>query len=159
VGETFAAYTVARLIGSGGMGEVYLARHPRLPRLDALKVLRADVSADDGFRQRFIREADLASALSHPNIVTVYDRGEFDGQLWIAAEYVDGTDAAQLMRDRFPAGTPVEEASAVVRPWNSVSGGLRTKRQHGTGSCGRLAAIAGAVTDTRRRLHTRPGLE
>jgi len=128
VGETFAAYTVARLIGSGGMGEVYLARHPRLPRLDALKVLRADVSADDGFRQRFIREADLASALSHPNIVTVYDRGEFDGQLWIATEYVDGTDAAQLMRDRYPAGMPVEEASAIV---TAIASALDYAHEHG----------------------------
>src|SRR6476620_8358069 len=96
------------------MGEVYLARHPRLPRQDALKVLRADVSADNDFRQRFIREADLASARSHPNIVTVYDRGEFDGQLWIATQYVNGTDAAQLMRSRYPAGMPVDEAMAIT---------------------------------------------
>lgn len=66
------------------------------------------------FRQRFIREADLAAAISHPNIVTVYDRGEFDGQLWIATEYVDGTDAAQLVRDRYSAGMPAEEASSIV---------------------------------------------
>ena len=100
----------------GGTGEVYLVRHPRLPREDALKVLRPDVSCDEEFRQRFIREADLASALKHPNIVTVHDRGEFDGQLWIATEYVEGTDAAQLMAARYPVGMPVEEAAAIITP-------------------------------------------
>ena len=92
---------------------MYLARHPRLPREDALKVLRPDI-ADEGFRQRFIREADLAAALSHPHIIGVYDRGEFEGQMWIATQYVDGTDAAQLMRERFPVGMPAAEASAIV---------------------------------------------
>jgi serine/threonine-protein kinase len=52
-----------RLLGTGGMGEIYLARHPRLPRQDALKVLPASVSADDEFRGRFNREADLAATL------------------------------------------------------------------------------------------------
>lgn len=73
-GQTFAGYKVVRLLGSGGMGEVYLAQHPRLPRQDALKVLRADVSSDASFRERFIREADLAAGLRHPNIVGVHDR-------------------------------------------------------------------------------------
>src|ERR1700687_1896834 len=101
-GANFAGYTVVRLLGSGGMGEVYLAEHPRLPRRDALKILPADVSADREFRQRFNREADLAATLFHPHIVGVHDRGEFDGQLWISMDFVDGTDAAQLMRDRYP---------------------------------------------------------
>jgi serine/threonine protein kinase, bacterial len=96
------------------MGEVYLAKHPRLPRQDALKILRTDVSADEDYRQRFIREADLAATLWHPNIVRVNDRGEFDGQLWIAMDYVDGTDAAQLMRDRYPAGMPLDQVAAIV---------------------------------------------
>jgi len=80
-GETFAGYTIVRQIGSGGMGEVYLAQHPRLPRQEALKILRPDISTDHDFRRRFIREADSVAALEHPNIVTVYDRGEFHGQL------------------------------------------------------------------------------
>jgi serine/threonine protein kinase, bacterial len=59
-GETFAGYRIVHLLGSGGMGEVYLAEHPRLPRRDVLKVLPADVSADPDYRARFNREADLA---------------------------------------------------------------------------------------------------
>lgn len=113
-GTVFAGYVIVRLLGAGGMGEVYLAQHPRLPRHDALKVLPPDISGDEDFRQRFIREADLAASISHPNIVTVYDRGEFDGKLWIATEYVEGTDAAQLARDQYAAGMPTAEVSSIV---------------------------------------------
>ena len=81
VGEVFAGYTVVRLLGSGGMGEVYLVRHPRLPRQDALKVLPAAISNDADFRSRFGHEADLAATLWHPHIVGVHDRGECNGQL------------------------------------------------------------------------------
>ena len=73
-GQTFAGYTIIRLLGSGGMGEVYLARHPRLPRHDALKVLPADVSTDPEFQSRFNREADLAVAHLHLHIVGVHDK-------------------------------------------------------------------------------------
>ncbi len=72
------------------MGEVYLAQHPRLPRRDALKLLARDVSADPSFRERLLREADLASTLWHPHVVGVHDRGEYQGQLWIAMDFVDG---------------------------------------------------------------------
>jgi serine/threonine-protein kinase len=65
------------------MGEVYLAEHPRLPRSDALKIPPVDVSADPDYRARFDREADLASTLWHPHIVSVHDRGEHKGQSWI----------------------------------------------------------------------------
>ena len=113
-GEVFAGYTILRLLGSGGMGEVYLAQHPRLPRQDALKILHVDVSADQDYRQRFIREADLAAKLWHPNIVRVNDRGEFNGQLWIAMDFVDGTDAASLLRDRYPVGMPADEVAVII---------------------------------------------
>ncbi|MBV9722872.1 MAG: sensor domain-containing protein [Mycobacterium sp.] len=113
-GTTFAEYKVIRLLGSGGMGEVYLAEHPRLPRRDALKILPAAVSADDEFRRRFEREADLAASLWHPNIVEVHDRGEFEGQLWIAMDYVEGTNAQQLLTDRYPNGMHRELAATIV---------------------------------------------
>ncbi len=114
VGTTIAGYRILRLLGSGGMAEVYLAQHPRLPRRDALKVLSEAITADSNFRERFQREADLAGALWHPNIVAVHDRGEFDGHLWIAMDYVDGTDAAQLVKDRYPTGMPIADVCAIV---------------------------------------------
>ena len=104
-GEAFADYNIVRQLGSGGMGEVYLVKHPRLPRLEALKILRREISADQGFRERFIREADSIAALQHPHIVVVHDRGDSEGQLWISTQYVDGSDAAALLHtDRYPDG-------------------------------------------------------
>jgi serine/threonine-protein kinase len=113
-GAVFAGYTIVRLLGAGGMGEVYLAQHPRLPRRDALKVQPTGVSGDPAYRQRFAREADLAAKLWHPHIVGVHDRAEHDGQLWIAMDYVEGTDAAQLLAQRYPAGMPVSEVAAIL---------------------------------------------
>ncbi len=113
-GATFAGYTIVRLLGAGGMGEVYLAQHPRLPRRDALKVLPASVSADSEYRERFDREADIAATLWHPHIVGVHDRGEFDGQLWISMDYVEGTDAARLLRERYPDGMPKHEVAEII---------------------------------------------
>jgi serine/threonine protein kinase len=92
-GDVFAGYQVVRTLGSGGMGAVYLVRHPRLPRLDALKLLRPELSADPAFATRFEREADVVAGLSHPNIVSVLDRGTEAGQLWLTMQYVDGHDA------------------------------------------------------------------
>src|SRR6185312_14233778 len=114
IGETFAGYRVLRLLGSGGMGEVYLAEHPRLPRRDALKILPPQVSSDADYRDRFLREADLAASLWHPHIIRVNDRGEFNNQLWIAMDYVDGMDAGQLLAQRYPAGMPVELVTEIV---------------------------------------------
>ncbi len=113
-GQTFAGYTIVRLLGTGGMGEVYLAEHPRLPRRDALKVLPSDVCADDEYRQRFNREADIAATLWHPHIIGVHDRGDVGGQIWISMDYVDGTDAAELIRERYPKGMPKEEVFQIV---------------------------------------------
>lgn len=92
-GTLVSGYRVDRVLGAGGMGTVYLADNPVLPRQDALKVLDAGLSRDPSFSARFIREADLAASLDHPNIVTVYTRGQSDdGQLWIAMQYVPGSD-------------------------------------------------------------------
>jgi len=114
VDQKFADYVVVRRLGVGGMGEVYLAQHPRLPRRDALKLLAGDVSADPTFRERFLREADLASTLWHPHIVGVHDRGEYDGQLWISMDYVDGEDAGSLITQKYPAGMPQELVITIV---------------------------------------------
>ncbi|WP_166908905.1 serine/threonine-protein kinase [Mycobacterium sp. DL440] len=113
-GDVFAGYTIQRLLGSGGMGEVYLAQHPRLPRQDALKIMPSSLTGDAQYRDRFNREADIAASLWHPHIVGLHDRGEYEGQLWIAMDYVDGTDAARHVRDRHPGGVPLREAVEIV---------------------------------------------
>ncbi|WP_067463825.1 serine/threonine-protein kinase [Nocardia amamiensis] len=95
-GEVFAGYTIERLLGRGGMGSVYLARHPRLPRLTAMKLLNPELFHDKEIRTRFEREADLVARLDHPNIVTVFDRGVEGERLWICMRYIDGTDAAAV---------------------------------------------------------------
>jgi serine/threonine protein kinase len=99
VGEVFAGYTIVRMLDAGGMGAVYLARHPNLPKLVALKLLTRVMTDDDDVRARFLREADHVARLDHPNIVAVYDRGDSDGQLWIAMQYIDGSDAAAALRE------------------------------------------------------------
>lgn len=91
-GQTFGGYRIERLLGSGGMGAVYLAQHPTLPRRVALKLLRG--GSDSDLRARFLREAETAARLDHPNIVTLYDRGVEGDELWIAMQYIDGSDAA-----------------------------------------------------------------
>jgi serine/threonine-protein kinase len=112
-GEKFAGYRIVRALGAGGMGEVYLADHPRLLRQDAIKVLSAQLSADERFIKRFRREADLSASLWHPHIVGVHDRGEFNNRLWLSMDFVDGTDAARMLADR-PQGLPVAEVSSIV---------------------------------------------
>lgn len=113
-GEVFAGYTIVRRLGAGGMGQVYLAQHPRLPRRDALKVLPGELTANDEFRQRFNREADLAANLYNEHIVGIHDRGEYEGQLWISMDYVEGTDAAELLRARYPSGMPSADVVEII---------------------------------------------
>ena len=127
-GQTVAGYTVVRLLGAGGMGEVYLAQHPRLPRQDAFKVLHAEGASDSDFRERFIREADLAATLTHPTIVTVYDRGEVDGQLWISSQYIEGTDSAQRLEESYPNGMPPEMVADIV---TGIASALDFANSHG----------------------------
>lgn len=120
-GASFAGYTILRQLGAGGMAEVYLALHPRLPRRDVIKVLAEAVTADPEFRERFNREADLAATLWHPHIVGVHDRGEFNGHLWISMDYVEGTDASRLVKENYAEGMPIHEVCAIVQ---AVAGAL-----------------------------------
>jgi serine/threonine protein kinase/Tol biopolymer transport system component len=89
-GARFGVYEVVSLLGAGGMGEVYLGRDAKLNRRVAIKVLRS-ASVDPADRRRFQREAQLASSLNHPHILTVYDAGEIDDQQYLVTEYIDGT--------------------------------------------------------------------
>jgi serine/threonine protein kinase, bacterial len=127
-GQVIAGYTILRSLGAGGMGEVYLAQHPRLPRRDALKVLSASVCSESEYRQRFNREADIAATLWHPHIVEVHDRGDVNGQLWISMDYVEGTDAARLLAESYPDGMPPDK---VVRIVTAVANALDYAHQRG----------------------------
>ncbi|MGM7648332.1 protein kinase domain-containing protein [Nocardia sp. JW2] len=102
-GASFAGYHLEGVLGQGGMGTVYLAKHPRLPRSVALKVLNREFSAAHELQRRFEREADVVAQLDHPGIVGIFDRGTDDGYLWIAMQFVRGTDAATWDASAYPA--------------------------------------------------------
>ena len=93
-------YEIIRVIGEGGMANVYLANDTILNRKVAVKVLRGDLANDEKFVRRFQREALSASSLNHPNIVEMYDVGEDDGNFYIVMEYVDGKNLKQLIKRR-----------------------------------------------------------
>ncbi len=97
-GSRLATYEVRERLAVGGMGEVYLCRHRLLDRIDAVKVLRPHLVADEAFRRRFLREALAAARLRHPHIVTVYTADEVDDQLYLAMEYIPGADLAALIK-------------------------------------------------------------
>jgi len=90
-------YKIQELVGEGAMGTVYRATDSVLGRTVAIKVMNAAIAREKDHRQRFLREAQAAGSLQHPNVVTIYDLGELDGHLFIAMEFVHGTDLERLM--------------------------------------------------------------
>ncbi len=118
VGATFGAYAIKAVLGAGGMGEVYRAFDGRLGREIALKVIRRIATDDDSALDRLLREATLASALNHPNIVTIYETGVVQSNRYIAMELVEGSTlrtlasqglplrASSVSRDRWPKRWP-----------------------------------------------------
>jgi tRNA A-37 threonylcarbamoyl transferase component Bud32/CheY-like chemotaxis protein len=104
-----AGYRIEERIGRGGMGVVYRAEHLNLRRRAAIKIIAPDLAESEGFRERFTREARIAAALQHPNIVTVYDAGEVDGLLYLAMQYIEGDDLAGMLR-----------AEGRLRPYRAV---------------------------------------
>jgi tRNA A-37 threonylcarbamoyl transferase component Bud32/CheY-like chemotaxis protein len=98
IGAVIAGYRIEERIGRGGMGVVYRAEHLNLRRRAAVKIIAPDLAESDGFRERFTREARIAAALQHSNIVTVYDAGEVDGLLYLAMQYIEGSDLAAMLR-------------------------------------------------------------
>ena len=111
--EAIGKYTIDRFIESGGMGDVYLARDPALDRAVAIKFLREGFDNQE-MRERFEREARAAGRLSHPNIVTIYEFGVFDGRPFIAMEFVRGEPLSKLIRRR--------EAIPLVRKLEMMEG-------------------------------------
>jgi len=104
-------YRVLRRIGSGGMADVWLVEDAHLQRHVALKVLHRRFAQDQEFVERFRREAEAAAGLQHPNIVSVYDRGELDGTSYIAMRYVEGP----TLKERIDRGLSPEEAVPLIR--------------------------------------------
>ncbi len=98
-GAEISHYAITRKLGAGGMGEVYLARDKMLGRSVALKFLSPNFASDNVFRERFMREARLAAGLNHPNIITVHEVAEYEGRIFIALEYVEGTSLRDLIDD------------------------------------------------------------
>jgi serine/threonine protein kinase len=95
----FPQLEILELLGQGGMGAVYKARQTKLDRLIAIKVLPPEVARDPAFAERFMREARSLARLNHPNIVTIYDFGETSGLFYFSMEYVDGSNARQLIHN------------------------------------------------------------
>jgi beta-lactam-binding protein with PASTA domain/predicted Ser/Thr protein kinase len=117
-------YRVLRRLGSGGMADVWLAEDTHLQRQVALKILHPRFAQDREFVERFRREAEHAAGLQHPNIVAVYDRGEFDGTYYIAMQYVEGPTLKQLIE----RGLTPEQAVALIR---QVLEAARFAHRHG----------------------------
>src|SRR5678815_2727749 len=93
-------YRIVEQVGEGAMGVVYRATDPVLNRTVAVKVMCDAVARDDDLRGRFLREAQAAGSLQHPNVITIYDFGEVDGHLFIAMEFVEGQDLEDLAARR-----------------------------------------------------------
>ena len=99
IGTEFAGYRIEALLGRGGMSVVYRAENVRLGNKVALKLLADALADDESFRERFVRESRTAAALNHPNIVPIYDAGDWKGALYIAMRWVDGDLKAHLRRE------------------------------------------------------------
>jgi eukaryotic-like serine/threonine-protein kinase len=119
-------YRILRKLGTGGMANVYLAEDEVLGRRVAIKILNDRHAGDDQFVERFRREAKNAAGLSHPNIVSIYDRGEAEGTYYIAMEYLDGRSLKELIVARGPA--PVNVAIDYAR---QILAAIRFAHRHG----------------------------
>jgi beta-lactam-binding protein with PASTA domain len=119
-------YRILRKLGSGGMANVYLAEDEDLGRRVAIKILNDRYANDDAFNERFRREAKSAAALSHPNIVSIYDRGDADGRPYIAMEVIEGRSLKELIltSGSLPIGQAIEYAKQIL-------GAVRFAHRHG----------------------------
>jgi serine/threonine-protein kinase len=129
IGTELAGYRIENLLGRGGMGVVFLAEDPRLKRKVALKLLIPSLAEDEEFRERFLRESELAASLDHPNIVPIYEAGEAGDSLFIAMRYVEGTD----LRERLRAGalTPVQAIDLLAQVGDALDAAHARGLLHG----------------------------
>ena len=139
VGEVLSdRYEVEELVGTGGMSSVFRAHDRLLDRKVALKVLHQHYSEDEEYIERFRREARAVAALSHPNIVTVIDRGEHDGRQFIVFEYIDGENLKALIQRRGPAPvTTALDTRVAFLPWSGRRSldAMRWRSSWATGAC------------------------
>jgi serine/threonine protein kinase len=98
IGTQIAGFRIESVLGRGGMSVVYVAEQVRLGRRVALKVLTTELAWDEQFRERFVRESQIAAAIDHPNIIPIYDAGEDDGLLYIAMRFVEGPDLKEVLK-------------------------------------------------------------
>jgi YVTN family beta-propeller protein len=126
IGTELAGYRIETLVGRGGMSVVYLAEDSRLKRKVALKLLAPELGESERFRERFVRESQLAASLDHPNIIPIFEAGEADGLLYIAMRYVKGTDLKALI-EREGALPP----DRTLRLLTQVGSALDTAHSHG----------------------------
>jgi tRNA A-37 threonylcarbamoyl transferase component Bud32/quercetin dioxygenase-like cupin family protein len=110
IGRAFLDYRIEEPLGQGGMGVVYAAQDTRLKRKVALKLMAPELALDERFRERFVRESELAMSLEHPNVVPIHDAGEADGRLYLVMRCVEGTDLRALLR----AGAALEPGRALA---------------------------------------------
>src|SRR3989440_6653625 len=114
-GTRLGRYEIRSKIGAGGMGEVYLAQDTKLDRKVALKILPADVAAHPDRMKRFVQEAKTASALNHPNIITIYEIDETESGHFIATEFIDGeTLRERALKAPFKLGESLDIAAQIA---------------------------------------------
>jgi serine/threonine protein kinase len=126
IGGQLGDYLIESVIGRGGMSVVYRAKHARLSTSVALKVLAPELSSDDTFRERFLREAQMAAAIEHPNVVPIYDMGLREGSLYIIMRFVSGGDLKALLAASGPLEP--EEALSLLMP---IAHALDAAHAHG----------------------------
>jgi serine/threonine protein kinase len=126
IGQIFSGYLIEAVAGRGGMGVVYRATQIGLDRTVALKLITPAVAADEDFRERLQRESQLLASVDHPNVITVYEAGEADGQLFMSMRYVEGMDLRSLLAAQGPLAP--EQAARIVA---QVGAGLDAAHANG----------------------------
>ena len=142
VGSMFGPYHLKRLLGRGGMGEVYEAEHTVKEWTVAVKLMTAEFSKDPVFRERMKREARIAGRLQEPHVVPIHDYGEIDGQMFMEMRLVEGTDLVKrTSRKRYQTSTrnpiAIVDAAALARSATSSGSTVHVSRHSGNPCYGR----------------------